>query len=323
MVRCAVNGLIPLSPSDRLGQEAMAFCAQRYLNREIEFSIQEVDRSGGYIANMWLLAGAARTDIAVALLAEGLAEIHDRTASALPNFQQLIEVRDKATRNGYGKWADPSRFEASLEVGRFYPVRLIRATTAVELIVQFLSETMHEIDEVIQTATPPITRALARNEIVCVVHQGARYRGRIEKADDAERVRVRLIDFDAVIEVGTASLFDLAPRLASVPPQAITVRLAFLALVRDQAEDRSWLWQEFNDYALYLNALSVDDTPQVLLYDRPSITAETLNAVILEQAHVGFAEVEFDVGEQYKALVATLRQSAADRNLDDDFGDDE
>jgi staphylococcal nuclease domain-containing protein 1 len=205
MVRCAVNGLIPLSPSDRLGQEAMAFCAQRYLNRDIEFSIQEVDRSGGYIANMCLLAGSARVDIAVALLAEGLAEIHDRTASALPNFQQLIEVRDKATRNGYGKWANPSRFEASVEVGRFYPVRLIRAATAVEFIVQFLSETMHEIDEVIQTATPPITRALTRNDLVCVVHQGARYRGRIEKADDAARIRVRLIDFDAVMEVGTAS----------------------------------------------------------------------------------------------------------------------
>jgi hypothetical protein len=108
-----------------------------------------------------------------------------------------------------------------------------------------------------------------------------------------------------------------------VPPQAITVRLAFLALVRDQAEDRSWVWQEFKEYAFYLNALSVDDTPQVLLYDRPSITAETLNAVILEQAHVGFAEVEFDVGEQYKPLVETLRQTAADHKLEDDFGDDE
>jgi staphylococcal nuclease domain-containing protein 1 len=145
MVRCAVNGLRPLSPSDRLGQEAMAFCAQRYLNREVELSIQEVDRSGDYIANMCLLAGAARVDIAVALLGEGLAEIHDRTASALPNFQQLIEVRDRATRNGYGKWADPSRFEAALEVGRFYSVRLIRATTAVDCIVQFLSEIIQEM----------------------------------------------------------------------------------------------------------------------------------------------------------------------------------
>jgi staphylococcal nuclease domain-containing protein 1 len=323
MLRCAVNGLRPLSPSDRLGQEAMAFCAQRYLNREIEFSIQEVDRSGGYIANMCLLAGTARIDIAIALLGEGLAEIHDRTAAALPNFQQLIEVRDRATRNGFGKWADPSRFEVSIEVGKFFPVRLIRATTAVNFIVQFLTETMHEIDEVIKTATPPVTRALTRNELVCVVHQGARYRGRIEKADDTDRIRVRLIDFDAVLEVAIGSLFDLAPRLVSVPPQAITVRLAFLGLVRDQSEDRSWIFQEFKDYALYMHPLSIDDTPQVLIYDRASITAETLNAVIIEQAHVGFAEADFDVGEQYKAIAGRLKQIAAERTLKDDFDDAE
>jgi hypothetical protein len=313
MVRCAVNGLRPLSPSDRLGQEAMSFCAQRYLNREIEFSIQEVDRSGGYIANMWLLTGTSRFDIAVALLSEGLAEIHDRTASALPNFQQLIEVRDKATRNGVGKWADPSRFEALLEIGRFYPVRLIRATTVVDFIVQFLSGTMHEIDELIKTATPPVTRTLARNESVCVLHHGMRYRGRIEKAEDPERIRVRLIDFDTVIEVSIGNLFDLAPRLVSVPPQAITVRLAFLGLIRDQAEDRSWVWQDFKDYALYLHPLSIEDTPQVLLYDRASVTAETLNMVIMEQAHVRFIEVDFDIGDQYKGLVERLKQIGSDR----------
>jgi staphylococcal nuclease domain-containing protein 1 len=323
MVRCAVNGLRPLSPSDRLGQEAMAFCAQHYLNRDIEFSIQEVDRSGGYFGNMCLLAGAARVDIAVALLAEGLAEIHDRTASALPNFQELIDVRDKATRNGYGKWANPSRFEASLEVGGFYPVRLIRAATAVDFIVQFLSDTIREIDELINAPTPPVARPLVRNELVCVLYQGARYRGRIEKADDLDRIRVRLIDFDAVIEVTTGELFDLPPRLASIPPQAITVRLAFLALVKDQSEDRSWVWQEFKDYALYLHPLSVDDTAQVLLYDRPTVNSETLNAVLLDQADVRFAEADFDVGDPYKPLVATLKQIAADRNLEENFEDDD
>jgi hypothetical protein len=298
----------------------MAFCAQHYLNREIEFSIQEVDRSGGYIANMALLEPPHRTDIAIALLAEGLAEIHDRTAAALPNYQQLLEVRQRATENGYGKWADPSRFEATLEIGHFYPVRLIRACTIIDFIVQFLSETMHEIDEAIRAATTPIARALARNEIVCAIHQGARYRARVEKPDDPERVRIRLIDFGAVIEVAVGDLFDLPPRLASIPPQAISVRLAFLSLIRDQADDRSWVWQEYKDYALYLNPLSVDDTPQVVIYDRPAVTAESLNFVILEQADVGFAEADFDVAKEYVPLVNSLRQLAAERNLEDDFG---
>jgi hypothetical protein len=41
-------------PSDRLGQEAMAFCERRYLNREIEFSVQNADTSGDYVPNMAL-----------------------------------------------------------------------------------------------------------------------------------------------------------------------------------------------------------------------------------------------------------------------------
>jgi hypothetical protein len=102
MLRVAVNGVRPLSPNDRLGQEAMAFCAQHYLNREIEFCVREVDRSGGYISNMCLLNGDDRVDIATALLSQGLAEIHDRTAEKVRDDPK--RVADLEPDSSY--WSD-------------------------------------------------------------------------------------------------------------------------------------------------------------------------------------------------------------------------
>jgi hypothetical protein len=207
-------------------------------------------------------------------------------------------------------------------VGQFYPVCLIRASTAIEFIVQFLSEKTHDIDEVIRPATPPIARTLTKNEFVCVVHGGARYRGCVEKPDDMGRIRDRLIDFGAVFDVAVTELYDLPQRLESIPAQAATLRLAFVSLVRDESEDRSWVWQTYKDSALYLHPLSIDDTPQVVLYNRPSVNGESLNCVIVEEADVKFSDVDFDLGDEYLPLVDALRQLAADRNLEVDFDDD-
>jgi hypothetical protein len=102
----------------------------------------------------------------------------------------------------------------------------------------------------------------------------------------------------------------------------MSVRLAFLSLIRDQSEDRSWVWQEYKDYALYLHPLAVDDTPQVVLYDRPSIDAPSLNYLILERPDVTFADADFDIGDEYTPLVDSLRRLSADRNLEDDFDDE-
>jgi staphylococcal nuclease domain-containing protein 1 len=316
MLRVAVNGVRPLSPNDRLGQEAMAFCAQHYLNREIEFCVREVDRSGGYISNMCLLNGDERVDLATAFLSQGLAEIHDRTASTLPNYQRLVEMRDKAARDGYGKWADKSRFGVVLERGKFYPVRIIRAWTVVDLVVQFLSESMHEVDEIIQTATPPVVN-LAKSDFVAVVHRGARYRGRIEKVEDGQKVRVKLIDFDTAVIVDTSQLFDLPQRLESIPPQAISVHLAFLTLRKDEPADRDWIWTQYKDFAMHLSCVTTDDVPSVLLYDQPAIARQTLNAVVLTRQQVRFSDIEMEVGDEFIPLLEKLRQIASDCQMDD------
>ena len=180
MVRVAVNGLLPLSPNDELGREAITFCAENYLNRDIEFSILEVDRSGGFISNMRIIESDGESkDIASGLLAQGLGELHHRTATSVPNYDELVEIQEKAKRNGVGKWADKSRFDRRLEYGEFYAVRIVAVWSAVELSLQFLSESMHEIDEIIQTATPPVSGELNKNDIVCVLHNNCRCRGMI------------------------------------------------------------------------------------------------------------------------------------------------
>ena len=88
MIRAAVNGLLPLSPNDRLGKEAIAFCANHFSNREMKFEVVDVDRNGGFIANI-KLASPPYSDVAELLLEEGLAELHRRTSTLIQNREVL------------------------------------------------------------------------------------------------------------------------------------------------------------------------------------------------------------------------------------------
>jgi endonuclease YncB( thermonuclease family) len=323
MVRAAVNGLLPLSPSDRLGRDAIAFCQQRYLHRDIEFTIKEVDRSGGFIADMSLIESSGQlTDIACVLLSEGLAELHHGTATTMTNYEKLQEIQDTARRDEVGKWANKSRFEPQLEFGKFYPVRITAAWTGTDVVVQFLSDVMEEIDTVIQTQTRPVSKALMKNDLVCVIYSNARYRGRVERVDETDRVTVRLIDFDIELEVAASDIYEIPQRLENIGPQALTVHLAFLKLTNDVEADRDWIMSTCKDYVLYMHLMYSNQIPCVLLCDRPSVDGGTLNSLALEKMNVRVVDLDFEFEEEYSSLLDSLRRIDHDLHRNDNFNDE-
>jgi hypothetical protein len=62
--------------------------------------------------------------------------------------------------------------------------------------------------------------------------------------------------------------------------------------------------------------------PYVLLYDRPSLTGATLNAVVLDEGEVALVDLDMDIGDGYKQVMSTLREIAAANMEDDDDGGD-
>jgi hypothetical protein len=318
MLRLALNGLLPLSPSCRLGREAVTFCQERFLQRDVEFEVREVDRYGGFISDISAVGSSGQPiDVACSLLAEGLSELHHRTATTMKNYEKLQEIQDTARRDEVGKWADKSRFGAQLKFGEFYPVRIVAAWTACDVVVQFLSDVMQEIDVRIQTPTPQITRPLKKNDMVCVVHNKARYRARVEQLD--EGINVRLVDFDLPLEVSMNDVFELPPKLDTFPPQAGTVHLAFLKLVRDVETERNWLFTEYKEYALYMHLMHSNQIPCVLLYDKAGLDGGTLNSVVLAKLSVRVVDLDFDFDDVYNGLLDSLKKIDQNLHKDDHF----
>ncbi|OHS96532.1 Tudor domain containing protein [Tritrichomonas foetus] len=332
MVRVAVNGLLPLSPNDRLGKEAIAFCANNFLNREVKFEIVDVDRNGGFIANI-KCATPPYSDVAELLLEEGLAEIHRRTASLIPNSEKLIAIQEKAVKLGLGKWADKSRLDVELAYGEFYPVRLVAMWNVCEVVVQFLSDDMRIIDTSLQQANQPVTRQLMKNDIVCVIQsfneKVCRYRAKVEKPEDVHHVRVKLIDFDLTIDVDVESIFEIPNHLESIQPQGMTVKLAFLELQKEIGSESEAIFEEFKESAFYMHLMYFKEHPAVILYDKPNPEANSLNAVILDECSVWLTDTDYDLENDYSEILNVLHEISVERfgeydedDEDEDYADD-
>ena len=320
MIRAAVNGLLPLSPHDRLGKEAIAFCANNFLNRDVEFKVVDIDKNGGFIANITLNTEPF-TDVAEMILAEGLAEIHRRTLMLTPNYEKLVQIQEKTKKQGLGKWADNSKLDALLAHDKFYPVRIVGMWNVCELLVQFLSDDMRIIDQSLLTSNKPITKELVKNDIVCVLRDGYRYRARVEKPEDASHVRVKLIDFDLTIDVEYHSIFEIPEGLEKIEPQGLTVQVAFLELQNDDPKEREELFNEFSQSVFYMNLVYHKEYPAVILYDKPQYDANSLNAVILSEYNAWLnSDYWIDYEKDYPEVIDVLRKINRDRY--GEYGDD-
>lgn len=82
----------PAEKSDAYGPEAATFSARRLLQRDIEFSVDNTDKSGGFIGRLFYNG----EDFATALVAEGLASVDDRaTANSLWAAQEAAQAARK------------------------------------------------------------------------------------------------------------------------------------------------------------------------------------------------------------------------------------
>ena len=318
ILRVAVNGLLPLKPSDRLGQEAISFCITHYLNRDIEFELVEVDRGGGFISNMTLIEkNGTRRDIAADLLAEGLAEIHHRTAASMRNFAELKAIQERAQAERIGKWGDESVQETGLEYGVFTACRITNVISPVEMQVQLLSKSMLQVETLMNTPAVPLGSEPVENSLVAVSHNNWFYRGRVHEISGG-KARVELIDFGVSIHSPISSLYQMPRGAESIPPQLTTVRLAFLDLIERNEDDVQWIKHDYRQYVLYARvAYFKEQKVYVLLYDSPSIQGGTLNAVILDRADVCAADLDWEVDAEFDSAIDIISKIEEDRQKDD------
>jgi endonuclease YncB( thermonuclease family) len=307
LLRIAVLGLLPISPSDAFGRQATSHSLRRYLNRDAEFDVHEVDKSGGFLANIAIVGdGDARTDVARALLLEGLAEVHKRTVKDIPNFDELVAAQDAARAMCMGKWAGAEPGRVRLEFDAFYPVRVVDVVSAATVAVQFLRAEMKEVFGLLPTATAPIGGEVAEGGLVCAVVDGNRYRGRVVGVA-GDVIRLVLIDFEVEVGVERDALFELQPRLMSIEPQAVTVEMAFVRDERNAPEDRDYVAGITRDSEMFMRVVYAADRAAVLLLDRPALDAGCVNAMVIQNTGVAVDHLDVELDEEFQAVVARLR----------------
>lgn len=75
--------------SEPYGAEAFDFATRRYMQRDCEFEVFDVDKSGGFIGALYI---NKTENAALSLLREGFASVHSYSADTLPWAKQLYDA---------------------------------------------------------------------------------------------------------------------------------------------------------------------------------------------------------------------------------------
>lgn len=92
----------PNEQSEPFGQDALNFTTKRCLQRDVEIEVESTDRSGGFVGSLYV----GKEDLAVLLLEEGLATVHEYSAEYVSNSKQLYNAQSNAQKAQRRIWND-------------------------------------------------------------------------------------------------------------------------------------------------------------------------------------------------------------------------
>ena len=331
LLRLAVNGLLPISTSDVHGRHSTNYSIEHYLNRDIEFDVCEVDKSGGILANMYLIQNdQPKLSIAYDLLKHGFAEVHKRTIKDIPNFEKLEEAQNEAMQQMIGKWSNLKLDKPQVEFDKFYSVKIIEVLSPTILVVQYLSETMREIISFLPSATTPLTKVPSIGSFVCALINDTRYRARVESNSDENCIKLTLIDYEVPAEASFDKLYELPPRLLSIEPQAVIIRLAFLdediappdsthdatndSSLMNNNQDIEYVENITKNKRLFMYIAYFTEYPEALILDKSNINSGNLNSMVLINTKTRLINTDIDIHTQFRPVINKLIQYQSMKN---------
>jgi staphylococcal nuclease domain-containing protein 1 len=155
-------GRTPQEKSEAFGPEGLDYVNRKVLQRNVEVTIEAMDKSGGFIGALFLLppgvtssgesttvVGAkkkavniSRDNLATLLLKEGLAFIHDYSAQQSPYSNELYTAEKEARSVKKGVWSvyDPSEFEEAPTQSSLYDANETIPQETASFIVSDISD---------------------------------------------------------------------------------------------------------------------------------------------------------------------------------------
>ncbi|KAJ3516427.1 hypothetical protein NLJ89_g1138 [Agrocybe chaxingu] len=316
--------------SEPYGQEALEFASRRYMQRDVEFEVDSLDKSGGFIGTLW----ANKTEnVAITLAKEGLATIwkdyDEETVKAaevaeeneghsgpLKSDYHDVIVSDVRTKNGFG-----------------FSVQILDTEG-----IAALEKLMREFS--IHHRTPiqsPTGFAPKGGDLVSAkFSDGAWYRAKVRRSSPLKKeAEVTFIDYGNQDTIPFSNIRPLDPKFRSLPGQAHDARLSFVKLVGPESDYHQEAIDRFRSTCEGRKLVAnIDHKEGALLHLRlidptnPAVAEDPLVCVNADLVSEGLASVDRK-GCKYlssyphivKKLQASLAQAKRDRAGMFEFGD--
>lgn len=91
-------------PKESHGDKALDFAVRRLWQRDVKLAVQGVDKTGAFIGNLFLPSAGAEVPFSIALVKEGLAEVHDYSAESSGFYNELLDAEKIAKSRKLGVW---------------------------------------------------------------------------------------------------------------------------------------------------------------------------------------------------------------------------
>ncbi|KAJ3071234.1 hypothetical protein HDU98_005647 [Podochytrium sp. JEL0797] len=245
--------------SEPFGQEALDLASRRALQRDVDVSIEGIDKVGGFIGTLYIPhAGTThKENFAIVLLESGFATIHDYSASQSPQAAQLHAAEKQAQDKRVGIWSlrDPveearakqeeSAAAASAE-GEFkdavQEVYVSEIGNGGEIHIQTVGPELARLEKIMsdfaqfyKNPQPAITSTLKVNDLVAAkfTADDQWYRARVRECHhDTKTYLVSFVDYGNSETLPISRIRALSSQFSAsvLPAQAKEARLAFLSV---------------------------------------------------------------------------------------------
>ncbi|KAJ7045614.1 hypothetical protein C8F04DRAFT_1334181 [Mycena alexandri] len=241
---------------DPFGNEASEFASHRYMQRDVEFEVDTLDKSGGFIGSLYL---NKTENAAVALVKEGLATVHSFSADGLSSARQLYDAEAEAKAAKRNMWKDydeeAEKAEAPVEdpsgplKAEYIDVIVsdVRTANGLGFSVQILNtEGIAALEKLMRdfsvhhrstAAAPPNFTPKGGDLVSAKFSDGSWYRAKIRRVSALKKeAEVTFIDYGNQDTVAFSNIRPLDPKFRSLPGQAHEARLSFVKLVGPESE---------------------------------------------------------------------------------------
>lgn len=290
IVRLNLQGIVAADTQERIGAEALAYCNDNYLFRDVELKISSVDKVGCFNGNVTVISEGKRINLEVDLLSKGFTEIHKPSISKCQLRNEMEAAEKKAASEKVGVWATKVGEPEMLEEGKVYSVSVVDVCDPATIIVQIQSPDLEKINNGLKQANLQVGKIM-RSDLVAAIYNNKLYRGKVLEVDnDKKKAVIEFLELATEEEISFDKLRVLPSSIATIPAQALIVRLGGLKPFKldDSFNDEAmeFLWNNVNEADLYAHLMYNDDYPSVLLTDSESINSGSLNSLLLSEGLV-------------------------------------